>query len=468
MMTARPGEAGPASQGWRSLRNSVRARTAATAVIVVGVCLVIGGGVLLSMLRANLTEQVRSSARLRAGDVAAALSSGTPPKSLRVSNDEDIIQVVTADGTVVASSRDARGEPAIADLAPGQTEHVSRLPGEDEKENQGFVIVATGARFESQPVTVLVARVDDSIKSSTRLIKVLLVVGIPLLLVVVASTVWWLTGRALSPVESIRREVDEISGSELHRRVPDPRSSDEIGRLATTMNRMLDRLETAAMAQRRFAADASHELRSPVATIRQHAEVALAHPDRTTIEDLAETVLAEDIRVQRLVEDLLLLTQTEERMSHHRWLPVDLDDIVIDEASRIRSTSDLTVEMSSVSGGRVNGDRAHLHRLVRNLVDNAIRHATTRLRLSLTTIDDTVVLTVEDDGAGIPEAERGRVFERFVRLDDARGREEGGSGLGLAIVADLTAVHGGEVSIGTSALGGAAFAVRLPADLTDT
>ena len=449
------------------MQSSVRVRTTAAAVIVVGVCLVLSGAVLLSMLRTDLTEQVQSSARLRAGDVAAALNSGTPPKSLRVSNDEDIIQVITADGTVVASSRDANGEPPIADLKPGQTDHVSQIAGEDEEEDQGFVIVATGAKFESKPVTVLVARIDDSIESSTHLVKLLLTTGIPLLLLVVAATVWWLTGRALSPVEDIRREVDEISGSELHRRVPDLQSSDEIGRLATTMNRMLERLETAATAQRRFASDASHELRSPVAIIRQHAEVALAHPDRTTVKELAETVLAEDIRVQGLVADLLLLARTEDRASRNRWQPVDLDDIVINEASRIRSTSGLRIDMSSVSAGRVNGDKAHLSRLVRNLVDNAIRHATSRLRLSLTTIDDTVVLTVEDDGSGIAEPERERVFERFVRLDEARGREEGGSGLGLAIVADLTAAHGGSVSVGTSALGGASFEVRLPADEAD-
>ena len=139
-------------------------------------------------------------------------------------------------------------------------------------------------------------------------------------------------GRALAPVEAIRAEVDAISAAALHRRVPDPPADDEIARLARTMNRMLDRLEQAQARQRRFVSDASHELRSPVASIRQHAEVALAHPDRTTTAELAETVLAEDLRLQRLVEDLLLLTRADEHTLALRRRPVDLDDLVFDEA----------------------------------------------------------------------------------------------------------------------------------------
>lgn len=429
-------------------------------MLVLGVALVISAAVLVSLLRAHLTDQVRASARLRADDVAAALNSGTPPKSLAVTNDEDIIQVVAGNGSVIASSRNVEGEPRIADLAPGRSITVTRLPSDNE--HRGFLVVATKAHVDAQPVTVLVARADELIVTSTQSVSFLLAVGVPVLLLLVGATVWWLTGRALSPVEAMRREVDEISGSELHRRVPDPPGADEIARLASTMNRMLDRLEGAAVAQRRFISDASHELRSPVAVIRQHAEIALAHPDRTTTTELAETVLAEDLRVQRLVEDLLLLARTEEQGLRHRWHTVDLDDIVIDEAGRIRSTSELQVDMGAVSAGRVTGDEAHLRRMVRNLVDNAMRHATSRLRLSLATVEGTVVLRIEDDGRGVAEADRERIFERFVRLDEARARDDGGSGLGLAIVSDIAGGNGGAVTVERSDLGGAAFEVRLP------
>lgn len=435
-------------------------RTAGVAVLVVSVALVISGGLLISALRSQLASAVRESARLRAGDVAAALNSGTPPGSLSVSDDEDLIQVVAADGSVVASSRNVKGRPPVADLAPGQAKSVNRLPGDHE--HRRFLIVATGARVDHQRVTVLVARESEIITSSTEFVAEALAVGIPLLLLVVGATTWWLTGRALAPVDAIRTEVDEISGAQLHRRVPESPSSDEVGRLAVTMNRMLGRLEAAANAQRRFASDASHELRSPVASIRQHAEVALAHPERTTTTELATTVLAEDLRVQRLVEDLLLLARTEEGGVKHRQHAVDLDDIMIDEATRIRSTSQLRVDMGSVSAGRVAGDEAHLRRLVRNLVDNAMRHAAGEIRLSLVAEDETVILRVEDDGAGVAEEDRDRIFERFVRLDEARSRDDGGSGLGLAIVRDIALHHDGHVRVGSSKLGGAAFELVLP------
>jgi signal transduction histidine kinase len=244
--------------------------------------------------------------------------------------------------------------------------------------------------------------------------------------------------------------------------VPDPPADDEIGRLARTMNRMLGRLEQAQARQRRLVADASHELRSPVATIRQHAEVALAHPGRTGSAELAATVLAEDLRLQRLTEDLLLLTRADERSLAPRRRPVDLDDLVLEEARRLRDATGLRVDTTAVSAGRVAGDAAGLRRVLRNLGDNASRHARERLALSVADRDATVVLAVDDDGPGIPDADRERVFERFVRLDGARARDDGGSGLGLAIVAELAAAHGGTVAVAASPLGGARVEVWLP------
>ena len=151
---------------------------------------------------------------------------------------------------------------------------------------------------------------------TTATVTKLLIAGLPVLLVVVAVTTWIVVGRALAPVEAIRREVDEVSAAQLHRRVPQPDTDDEIGRLAATMNRMLARLEDARNSQRRFVSDASHELRAPITTIRQHAEVALAHPDRANAHELAEVVLAEQQRMERLVDDLLLLARADEHIPH--------------------------------------------------------------------------------------------------------------------------------------------------------
>jgi signal transduction histidine kinase len=228
------------------------------------------------------------------------------------------------------------------------------------------------------------------------------------------------------------------------------------------MNQMLGRLEKAQASQRRFVSDASHELRSPVTSIRQHAEVALAHPGSTSVQALAQTVLAENLRVQRLVDDLLLLAKVDEYILQLRRQPIDLDDLVFDEAGRLRATGSLRIDTTRVSAGRVAGDLSGLRRVLRNLSDNAAGHARTRVEFALSERDDAVVFTIDDDGPGIPENERQRVFERFVRLDDARARHDGGTGLGLAIVAELVSAHGGTVTITDSGLGGARVEVILP------
>jgi signal transduction histidine kinase len=293
-------------------------------------------------------------------------------------------------------------------------------------------------------------------------VRRLLTIGLPVLLLVVAFITWKVVGRSLSPVEAMRAEVDRISSSELQRRVPEPGGSDEISRLAATMNRMLARLEASQARQRRFVSDASHELRSPVASIRQNAEVALAHPEMTDTRGLAETVLAESLRVQRLVEDLLLLANADERRAPRADKEVDLDDLVFEEAALVRNGGKVKVDTEGVGAGRVRGDALQLRRAVGNLAENAARHAGSQVSFSLSENDGYVVLRVDDDGPGIPAEQRERVFERFVRLDQARDREGGGSGLGLAIVAEIVAAHGGTVTAGQSPLGGARIELFLP------
>jgi signal transduction histidine kinase len=228
------------------------------------------------------------------------------------------------------------------------------------------------------------------------------------------------------------------------------------------MNEMLQRLETGQVRQKRFVSDASHEFRSPVASIRQHAEVTLTHPDSASAEELAQNVLEEDLRLQRLVEDLLLLARMDERGSGSGYEPVDLDDLVFEEVDRVRQTANMSINTSGVSAGRVRGDRSQLVRLVGNLLDNAVRHAESRVSLSLGEADGRVRLRVEDDGRGVAAPERHRIFERFVRLEDARDRDSGGSGLGLAIVSEVAVQHGGAAEVGEASMGGARFEVWLP------
>ena len=438
---------------------SIRVRTTAVAVAVVGVALLAGAVAMIAILRDAHEDNLRSAARLRARELVAILESGETPAKLAVDDDEEmLIQIVDGARRAVASSPNMRGRVPLADLEPGESTRLASTPIEDEP----VVVVAEEADARDGEFTVLVARAisDDP----TEVLGEVLWRGVPLLLLLVGITTWRVTGRALAPVDAIRAEVDAISAAELSRRVPAPGGHDEIARLAATMNRMLERLEVAQSRQRRFVSDASHELRSPLASIRQHAEVALSHPDRTSTGQLAELVLTEGNRVQQLVEDLLLLARVDEGTLALRRQPVDVDDFVFEAAARAREATRLRVDTTAVSAGQVLGDEAQLQRVVRNLVDNAVRHAKGAIALSLGVDGSGAVrLCVDDDGAGIPPDERPRVFERFVRLDEARSRDAGGSGLGLAIVAEVVAAHGGRVTIGDSPLGGARLEVTLPA-----
>jgi len=437
---------------------TIRAGTTAVAIVIVAIALVAGAMALLTVLRGTLVDEVKDAAGAQALEVARQLDSGRPPILEVAPSDEQLIQVLSPDGSVVASSRNVAGEAAVARLRPGESEQV--LTPLDSEE---FMAVAEGAQTSDGPRTVLVARALIGVFETTAVVTKVMLIGLPLLLVVVAVTTWVMVGRALAPVDAIRREVDEISAAQLYRRVPQPDADDEIGRLAATMNRMLVRLEGARNSQRRFVSDASHELRSPITTIRQHAEVALAHPDRLTAQELADVVLAEQTRMQSLVEDLLLLARADERMPPSR-APIDLDDLAFEEGHRLRATTSKRVDMSGVGAARVQGDADALHRVLRNLGENAARYASSRVDIALADLGDDVVLTVDDDGPGIPESERERVLQRFVRLDEARSRDDGGSGLGLSIVDEVVRAHGGSMSITQSPLGGTRIEVTLPAD----
>jgi len=437
---------------------TIRAGTTAVAIVIVAIALVAGAMALLTVLRGTLVDEVKDAAGAQALEVARQLDSGRPPILEVAPSDEQLIQVLSPDGSVVASSRNVAGEAAVARLRPGESEQV--LTPLDSEE---FMAVAEGAQTSDGPRTVLVARALIGVFETTAVVTKVMLIGLPLLLVVVAVTTWVMVGRALAPVDAIRREVDEISAAQLYRRVPQPDADDEIGRLAATMNRMLVRLEGARNSQRRFVSDASHELRSPITTIRQHAEVALAHPDRLTAQELADVVLAEQTRMQSLVEDLLLLARADERVPPSR-APVDLDDLAFEEGHRLRATTSKRVDTSGVGAARVQGDADALHRVLRNLGENAARYASSRVDIALADLGDDVVLTVDDDGPGIPESERERVLQRFVRLDESRSRDDGGSGLGLSIVDEVVRAHGGSMSITQSPLGGTRIEVTLPAD----
>jgi signal transduction histidine kinase len=314
-------------------------------------------------------------------------------------------------------------------------------------------------------VEVIVATPTDGIDRTVDKVRAALWFAVPVTMLLTGLATWLLAGRALRPVRLITERTSLIRSSTLHDRVPVPGGHDEISGLATEMNTMLDRVQREDTRRRQFVADASHELRSPIAAIRTQAEAALTAPEGTDTAELAAGVLAEAERMGVLVDDLLALARHDEALAPPGSV-VDLDDVVLDEARRPRR---VPVDTRKVSAGRVRCRPDELARVVTHLLDNAARHAESTVAVSLTTTGEElgehplVRLTVDDDGPGVPVADRERVFERFVRLDDARQRDRGGAGLGLAVVATVARSCGGDVTVTDSDLGGARFVLTLPA-----
>ena len=451
---------------WRSLR----ARITVAATLIVAAVMIVGSLAFSALLGAEVRDTTARAAEARAQEIALRADEfGT---SAVGDLDDDIAQVVDGSGRVIVASDDAEDGalPVDADgtLTLYQGDRVlivvesldddssgrDGARGDDDDDDE-----AEDGAEDLQLVLAVPVEDDDATLATAAL---LLTGSTALVVLLVAGVTWWVVGRALRPVNRIRREVDDISADRLDRRVAEPASGDEIASLAATMNRMLDRLDASAAGQRRFISDASHELRSPLATMRQHAELARAHPDATTLDELSTVVSEEGLRMQDLVDSLLVLTRLDERAPQRRDA-VDLDDLALTEVSRLRAAACVAVDGSDIAAARVQGDPRLLGRVVRNLADNAARHAASQVAIGVRVTDGRAVLTVDDDGSGIPPSERSRVFERFVRLDEGRARDAGGSGLGLAIVAGVVRAAGGTVSVGDSPLGGARFTVRLPA-----
>lgn len=447
---------------------TVRVRSAVASTLVVAVCLIAAGGALLGVLYNSLESSARTAAAARAVQVAEQLETDSPSQIdealLGTDGQIGIIQVVDAAGVVQASSRgDASTPLSTRAVPPSHTENLGRV---ERTEIGDFWVAGRGARSVNGPVTVLVGADREPVEDVVATVAVLLAVVGPVVIALVALATYRLVGAALSPVEEIRTRVASITNGQLGERVPVPETRDEIARLARTMNEMLERLHSGQRTQQQFVSDASHELRSPLSTITAALELAESRPDLIDKALIDESLLPEARRMRRLIEDLLLLARSDEKQATIKSVDVDVDDLLYEEGKRAESLSDLVIE-TSIMPVRVIGDHDALARVVRNLVDNAVHHARTRVELSCSESKDCAVISVDDDGPGIPEVERERIFDRFVRLDSSRSRDDGGAGLGLAIVANIVATHDGSVAVTRSPLGGARFEVVLPIRLGD-
>jgi signal transduction histidine kinase len=451
-----------ASPGLRRFA-TVRVRLAVLSLLVVAAGLVVGGVIVVELVRHNLTSNVEGQALQRARDTVALLRTGQLPHALPASDeDHTVVQVVDQDGRVLATNLQTVAPAPLLNQRPSggpltvTLDHPLLGDG-------NYVVAGLNARYEGQPVVVYAASSLEPVSEAVQATALGLAITVPLLLLVVGGTSWVLVGNALGPVEALRREVADITASDLDRRVPEPAIQDEVGRLAGTMNEMLARLQTAHERQRRFVGDAAHELRSPVANILTQLEVGLAHRKDTDWVRLAQAVHRDGVRLDQLSEQLLVLSRADADAAGHPAEAVDLDELVLAEVEALRARGKVKVELPQFSAARLAARPEDLRMVVRNLLDNAERHATQIVTVSLLTTQNNAELVIADDGAGIPLDYRERIFERFYRMDSARDRHSGGAGLGLAIVRDVVLGYGGTAWVADSAAG-AEVHVRLPMD----
>ncbi|SEG77473.1 Signal transduction histidine kinase [Nonomuraea solani] len=435
--------------------SSVRLKATAAATLVVAVALGLAALVLVLALRGTLVSSADDAA------VRKAVAAAPYAETLRLSRTEPAETVVggpvTQPATPLPGVKVQAGEVQLRDGAAAGiadpdillTKAEPAAATTDWARSGQYAVAQIKVATQSGPATVWSRVSLESAEKALETLNSALLPGIPAVLLVVAGMTWFSVGRALNPVAAIRAKVADITASDLHQRVPVPGSKDEIAALATTVNGTLDRLETAVDQHKRFVADAAHELRSPIATLR--ARLELAERSELTVEALADVE-----RLQALAADLLMLAKLDAG-EPLRTGELDLGQVAAEASLRARRRPEVRVELDIEPDVVMSGSSAHLDRLVTNLADNAVRHAASTVRVRVGAEDGEAVLEVIDDGPGIPPEQREAVFDRFTRLDEARARDAGGAGLGLPIARDIARLHKGSL-----VYAGSGFVARFP------
>jgi signal transduction histidine kinase len=441
----------------------ISTRSAVLSAAVVFVAVIIAGIGLVFVLNRNLLSSVDDAAAGRVRDTIGALQFDTASEldgSLLTTDQRVVaVQIIDANGNVIAHSDSAPDTPLLPISSFG-TRMRSGI-SDDAAPDNDMRISGQTADTATGRYTVIAGGGSESAETTVRTVSLLLAIAAPIISAVAGVVTYRLVKRSLRSVEAIRARVSEITASDLTERVPVPGQNDEVSALAKTMNEMLARVESGHAAQRRFVGDASHELRSPLASIISALEVAQDYPETLDDELTSGTLIPEAHRMQVLVDDLLLLARADERGLAIGEDEVNLDVLAEAEAARIRRETGLAIEITT-DEVVVIGSAGDLARVLRNLLDNAVQHAKSTVEITVEHRPTEAMLTVGDDGPGIPRGDRAKAFDRFVRLDSARSRDRGGSGLGLAIVAEIVAAHDGTVSIDDRTDGGTRVTVVLP------
>jgi signal transduction histidine kinase len=471
-MTAGASRVSARAGRWRRLvrradPGTVRARVTAVAGLALTAAVVLGLVVMYRLQLNSADRTIQDQLRTYATQIEQSASRGTFPRPLHDSTLDPAAQaqVLAPDGTVLAATRNLAGLPAVYALAPGSTTPARQQAADRAGLPSDLSVYGEHVMVGGDPVTVIVTTGTYLHGQVNETFARLLVIGVPFLLVLACGTVWLVVGRALRPVERIRGAVTAITSADLSQRVPEPGTDDEIGDLARTMNDMLARLEDSAARQRRFVADASHELRSPLTAIRTGLEVGLAHPDQAPWPQIARRAVRQSQRLEQLIAQLLVLARADARQLAARGQPVDLAALLTDLSVVTTPAPGVSIDLSVPPRTSTTGNPEDLSRMFRNLLDNAVRYARHRV---LVTVRSTgaagpggVVVEIADDGPGIPAEERERVFGRFVRLDASREQASGSAGLGLAIAREIATAHGATIVLAEAEGGGTRAVVTL-------
>ena len=449
---------------------SIRVRLTAWYALTLALALVVVAFVLVLIFRGTMERQLDADLSSRAAAIVSSLQADEPLTLQQQGGDLPVIAtggelIVLYDAAGKVTDASARpswlGANVSAFATASTTQRTDTLTvGSDHLRMLALPIVDTGRRIGTAVVMSSLAPLD----AAQRQLIAILLITLPIAVLGAALGGYVLARRALAPVEQLRSAAEEYGAHELSRRLlPRQMRDDELGRLARTLDAMLDRVAAAVEQQRRFTGDASHELRTPIATVLAEASLALERT-RTSPEYEAtmKRIQSEAVRMGRLVDGLLVLARADEPQAGHT-ARVDLSAVVrgaVDRAARRLDGRSMAIDHRIEPGVMVVGDATGLERVVENLVENALRYAPVGTSVEVTArAGEMARVTVVDHGPGIRADERPRIFDRFHRAPDARGN---GAGLGLAIAHSVVVAHGGHIAVEETPGGGATFVVELP------
>ncbi|TDE60402.1 HAMP domain-containing histidine kinase [Nonomuraea mesophila] len=448
----------------RFFPRSIRARLTAIATAIAALVLFATSTFMLVTVPDNLRDVVRDRVEVSVRRVAGDARAGELSTAIQVPARVHFLEVVTPSGDVIATTPGRAVHWKIKAFRPAEPDkvYVKEIwaPHERNAGETHFLVMAMSVPTPNGLVAVYGASSLTDVDRAIRWFEIQTFIVAPLILASVMGITWLVVGFALRPVERIRSKLAEITGQDLSRRVPVPDTGDEITDLAATTNDTLDRLERSAETQRRFVADASHELRSPIAALRTQLEVANAIPEETDWRATGARALATVDRLTGIIDELLMLARLDAGAVAPRRV-VDMCRLAVEQVRR-RKDAGVAIVPDLCASAPVHGSPVQLDRILTNLLDNATRHADTRIDLEVAVEEGRrVVVTVTDDGEGIAPEDRERVFERFFRLDSAKAKDQSGSGLGLPLSREIALSHGGTLTIADHAPG-ARFVLVLP------